>query len=176
MAHFPLINVMFPANAYMLFEVIIKIATFDMIPTDSLIQGYEDDVGLVSGEYIISDNFADFGFDSADPIKNLQVMFLFILFLVMFPVFTLMCKGLCFWSDKCMRCRTWLNNKILFNTYIRFGLEAFLELTICCLIRIKAWDYTTGSDKFHSFTTVILIAALIYLCIFALVFPQRNFG
>ena len=36
-AHFPLVNVMFPANAYMLFEVIIKIATFDIIPTDVLI-------------------------------------------------------------------------------------------------------------------------------------------
>ena len=36
-AHFPLINVMMPSNARMLFQVIIKIATFDIIPTEAFI-------------------------------------------------------------------------------------------------------------------------------------------
>lgn len=36
-AHFPLINLMMPSNAQMLFEIIVKIATFDLIPTDVLI-------------------------------------------------------------------------------------------------------------------------------------------
>ena len=36
-AHFPLINIMMPPNAQMLFQVIVKIATFDMLPTEDLI-------------------------------------------------------------------------------------------------------------------------------------------
>ena len=36
-AHFPLINVNMPANAQMLFKILIKIATFDMLPTEALI-------------------------------------------------------------------------------------------------------------------------------------------
>ena len=36
-AHFPLINIMMPANAVMLFQVIVKIATFDLIPTEAFI-------------------------------------------------------------------------------------------------------------------------------------------
>ena len=36
-AHFPLINIMMPSNAGILFQVIVKIATFDLLPTEAFI-------------------------------------------------------------------------------------------------------------------------------------------
>ena len=133
-------------------------------------------MGLISKEYIITDNFEDYGFDSSDPIRNLQIMFLFIVFLALFPLFSLFCKGLCFWSDKCMRCRTYLNKSMFFNTYIRFGFEAFLELSISSLIRCKAWSFSNGSEKFYSVFTVILMVFIVFLIFFTAIYPQTSYG
>ena len=38
MTHFPLINVLMPANTQMLFSVLVKIATFDVIPVDGIME------------------------------------------------------------------------------------------------------------------------------------------
>ena len=40
-AHFPLINVMMPGNAQVLFQVIVKIATFDILPIEPVIESAE---------------------------------------------------------------------------------------------------------------------------------------
>ena len=34
--HAPLINIQFPGNAFMLYEVMIPVATFDILPTDDM--------------------------------------------------------------------------------------------------------------------------------------------
>ena len=34
--HAPLINIQFPGNAFMLYEVMIPVATFDILPTDDI--------------------------------------------------------------------------------------------------------------------------------------------
>ena len=46
-AHLPLINVQSPANAEILFLVLVKISTFNIIPTDDLIENFESDTGLL---------------------------------------------------------------------------------------------------------------------------------
>lgn len=102
-------------------------------------------------------------------------MFLFIIFLVIFPIFSLVCKGLCFWSDKCIRCRNWINRKIFFGTYIRFGLEAFLELSISVLLRVKGWKFDTGSQKFHSIISVIFMAMILCFVLFTVIYPQKSY-
>ena len=175
-AHFPLINIMMPSNAQIVFNVIVEIATFDIIPTEPLIESAEDDMGLIRKEYILTDNFEEFGFDSSDPVRNLQIMFLFILFLILFPLLSLLCKGLCFWSEKCLRWRTFLNRAMFFNTYIRFSLETFLELSISSLIRCKAWDFEDSSEKFYSIFSVIIMVFIVFMIFFTAIFPQTSFG
>ena len=64
----------------------VKIATFDMLPTEDLIQSGEETIGLKKDNFIVSDSFVDYGFDSTDPIRNLQVLFLFLLFLLTYPL------------------------------------------------------------------------------------------
>ena len=70
-AHFPLINIMMPANAQMIFKTLIQIATFEFIPIESFIEHSEETMGIENEEFALTDNFADYGFDSTDPIRNL---------------------------------------------------------------------------------------------------------
>lgn len=174
-AHFPLINLMMPGNAQFLFQIIVKIATFDILPTEELIQDAEDSFGIENEEYILTDTFVDYGFDSSDPIRNLQVMFIFICFLVLYPVLSVAIMGLCFWSDRCTRCRRWADRKMYFNTYIRFFLETFLELSITVLLRLKLYDFETGSDKFHTVSATILGVALVLFILMVAIYPQTKF-
>lgn len=71
LAHFPLINIMMPQNADMLFTILMKIATFDLIPTEAVIDDMQVSMGIVDDNFILSDNFESYGFDSTGPIRNL---------------------------------------------------------------------------------------------------------
>ena len=108
-AHFPLVNIMMPQNASMLFQVIIQIATFDMLPTEEVIKEGEVSVGLEKDGFFISDSFEEYGFDSTDPIRNLQIMFIFLLFLIAYPLLSLGLRGLCYCSRTCKRCLNWFD-------------------------------------------------------------------
>ena len=174
-AHFPLINIMMPSNASMLFQVIVKIATFDMLPTEEFIQAGEDRVGLQKDSISISDSFEDFGFDSTDPIRNLQVMFLFLVLLLIYPVFSLGLRGLCFCSNRCKRCLNWLDSMMFWNTYIRFALEAYLELQICVLLRFKNFSFEGADQIFYSAFTILIMASTWSFMIFAAVFTMQKF-
>ena len=160
-----------PGNAQFLFEIIVKIATFDVLPTEDFISDAEDSFGIEYKEYTLTDTFADYGFDSSDPIRNLQVVFIFICFLVLYPLLSLAIRGLCFWSDRCTRCRKWTDQRMFFNTYIRFFLETFLELSISVLLSLKAFDFETGSTKFNSFTAALLATFLLLFILFVALFP-----
>ena len=72
-----------PANAHMLFLIIIKIANFEIIDVDPALDEIEQSSRINEDtEFVLSDNFEEFGFESTDMIQNLQIMFLFILILL----------------------------------------------------------------------------------------------
>ena len=85
----------------MVFKTLVQIATFELIPLGDIIDDMEGEIGIENKEFFLTDNFADFGFDSTDPIRNLQVMFFFILFLLIFPLLSLLLKGIFCWSERC---------------------------------------------------------------------------
>ena len=80
-----------------------------MLPTEEFIKEGEVSVGLEKDDFFISDSFEEFGFDSTDPIQNLQVMFIFMLFLIAYPILSLGLRGLCYCSRSFKRCLDWLN-------------------------------------------------------------------
>jgi len=69
--HFPLVNVEYPANAKLVFSYFIKIASFDMLPTDKInsvfFQFYE--------ETAISVNLEEQGYDKRNFIENLGSLY-----------------------------------------------------------------------------------------------------
>ena len=162
---------MMPTNASTIFSLIVSIATFDIIPTEVFIKQTEEDVGLTQVEYQLTDNFNDFGFDSTDPIRNLQIMFLFMLFLLLYPLFSLALKLLFFWSRACMKCRAKIDNKLYFNVYIRFFMEAYLEMSLSSLLRCKTMNFTNPSEKFHSSFAILIMGILAAVLLIAAILP-----
>ena len=173
-SHFPLINIMMPKNAGMLFQVITQIATFDMIPTEEFIKKGEDSVGLEKDDFFISDSFEEFGFDSTDPIRNLQIMFIFLLFLIAYPLLSLGLRGLCYCSRCCKRCVDYLDNQMFWNTYIRFALEAYLELQICSMLRFKNFSFDSDDQIFFSVFVIMIVVATWGLMVLAAVLAMRK--
>ena len=70
-AHFPLINVLMPANCQMLFSIFIKIVTFDLIPIDQLMERVSEMYETEPEPFPIKDNFVHFEYYSTDTIRNL---------------------------------------------------------------------------------------------------------
>ena len=78
-AHFPLTDVLMPANCHMLFSVFVKIVTFDLIPVDKLMaqvgELYETEPETVN----MKPNFVNFEYESTDPVKNLRDISLYLI-------------------------------------------------------------------------------------------------
>ena len=80
------------------------------------------------------------------------------------PIVSLLLKFIFFWVPKCNKSINWLNNKMFFNIYIRFGLEAYLELSLVSMIRFQNFTFGNSSEKFHSiFSTIIFVGVITYL-------------
>ena len=176
LAHFDLVNISMPANAHLLFKVLVQIATFDLLPAEDAISEIEDDLGIVNDDYAITESFVDFEFDSSGPIHNLQILFLVMLLLLMVPIILLFIKGIFFRSQKVTRSINKVFSKMFFNVYIRFGLEAYLELSLCSLIRFQNFTFVSSSETFHSVFAAVLLASIIAFLAFSLMFLQLRFA
>ena len=86
--------------------------------------------------------------------------------LAMIPFVLLILKGIFFWNKKCVDRISKSYNVMFWNVYIRFGLEAYLELCLSSLLRFKNFTFDTNSEKFHSiFATVIFVGVVAYLAL-----------
>ena len=72
-AHFPLVNVLMPANCQVLFSMIIKVVTYDIIPVDGVIEWITDLYHTYPDKFEVSENFKRYEYTSLDPIKNLKI-------------------------------------------------------------------------------------------------------
>ena len=87
MAHFPLINILMPANCQLIFLVVVKIATFDLLPIDGLMDKISE---MIDNERVqnpdLNESFYEMGYESTDPVRNLQINFILMLVLIVIPV------------------------------------------------------------------------------------------
>ena len=174
-AHFPLLNIMMPTNAHMLFKILIKIATLDLLPTEEFLEDVQEFAGLINDDYELTDDFVTFGFDSTGPIRNMQVMFIGLVSLVLIPLLLLAIKLIFLWSSCCTRFIDRLLKRLFFNSYIRFWLEAYLELSLSSFIRFKSFNFDNGSEIFHSIFSSVLLLLLLASLTFSLIFLQVRY-
>ena len=59
-SHFDLVNIMMPANAHQLFKILVSIATFEILPTETVIDEIEKTLGIVNDEFTLTESFIDF--------------------------------------------------------------------------------------------------------------------
>ena len=161
--HFPLISVMMPSNAYTMLLTIVKISDFDYLPVEDLIEEMEDSVGIEKDAVVLSENFRDFELDSSDMIRNLQVVFLFMLLLVFMPIAFLLLFTI---FKKNSKCKVWLSKMgraLFWNTYIRFWLESYLQLSIASFLRFRQFSFGSASDNFNSGFALTIFLTLVLL-------------
>ena len=148
-----------------------------MLPeVDETIDEASREVGIEKNEFVLSENFEDFGFESSDTIRNLQVLFLFILFLVALPIVILLLRAMFFWDSRCERGLIKVQGKIFWSTYIRFMLEAFLELCMTSLLRVEHLVFDSGSEIFLSVLSLFILALIALFLIGSFVYLQKNLG
>ena len=103
LSYFPLINIAMPANAHLFFQIIVKIANFEILDQiDDAVDMFEAKTELKEDqEFILSDNFEDFDFTTTDMIQNLSIIFLVLLLLLAAPLCILLLYGLFKWCREC---------------------------------------------------------------------------
>ena len=88
LVHSPLINVQFPANAFMLFDVMISVATFEILPTDDIFPVF---FSKLPEDSALTDNFDRMNFGSRYLVMNLGTMFLilsgYLVLYLLYPIF-----------------------------------------------------------------------------------------
>ena len=78
--HSPLINVQFPGNAFMIYEVMITVATFDILPTDDW---FPLVLTKLPEEDAYTDKFDRMDYGSLFTVMNMGTLFIIFLYYVL---------------------------------------------------------------------------------------------
>ena len=143
-------------------------ATFDLIPpevadpmTDFIDSTFEDFENMNS--VYLSESAYSVGYDRTNPIITL-----FMPILVMIIVFTslLLTKLLSYIGQRFKNIYLKLKKKIFHNMLIRFLTEEYLTLTLACLIKVYATDF---SNFYEGGNTVFAYSILILTVLFPII-------
>ena len=146
-----------------MFILIHEIADFSIFPVEDIVDELESTIGIVNDGFILTENFKEFELDSTDLSRNLQIIILVIIGLLILPIVSLLLWCLLSWSTRCKRWLTKAGRVIFWNTYIRFGLESYLELAIVSFLRLKKLSFGSASAIFNSCLSLVLLITLGFL-------------
>ena len=162
--HSPLLNVQFPANAFLLYEEMIRMVTFEAVPTAEIYPQIMDfpDKGYFNEK-----------FDRLDYGSHFSIMILGTLFLVMcwmvllYVIFLLLllCRVACVCPTNLIKA---LKKTLFWKQWIIFSYANFLEILIILALQamIVGDDWMLTSWVFTSFLIWILLAILSISIIF----------
>ena len=86
--HSPLINVQFPGNAFMIYDVMIAVATFDILPTDDF---FPDIFTGLPEEDAFNDKFDRLNYGSVFCIMNLgTILIVFVFYLLLYLLYAIL--------------------------------------------------------------------------------------
>ena len=135
------------------------------IPVDNYIEELEAWMGLERDVFVLTENFSDFELNSTSVMMNLQIILPMILILIALPLLFLVLFGVCFRIPKCRSRLMRVADCIFLNTYIRFMLESYLEISIVCFLHLRRPKIDSGSARFNSLLALTLSSVLIMLLV-----------
>ena len=110
---------------------------------------------------MLQQNFHEFDYNSTNPIDNLEVIFLAFLILVVLPILYKILEMVFTCWDRVAAPLSRFKSKVIYwNLYLRFFLEAFLELSIVSLIRLRFIKTTTTTETALSIYAVFNLIIL----------------
>ena len=188
--HFPLL-VSFPQYSSLVTDEIIKIATFDIVTTLTLNKYEEVDIFKLflnvpenSKDKELNDLLAKYdrtGYSSNFFILNLGLLFLSFCFMLILVIFTLTCKPL---EDRSQYIKNKLDGtreNLYWNGFIRFFIEACLEIFIAysintAVIEKTGFRWSTNFDYVNNISLVVISIASILIVVFILLFYPLNYA
>ena len=151
--------------------MIIKVATFDLIPTESATRWITDNIFKTADEFEIPDNFSEFGYNSTNTVANLQFVFFFMLFITIVPLLLAFLKVCIGWNEKIVAVIEKIKANLYWNFYLRFIMEAYMELSIAHLLKLVVFKFSTVVDAIltvFSLTSLLLMNAICFWSIYLL--------
>ena len=157
--HAPLLNIQFPANAFILFEELFRLVTYEVLDTEQIYPLYFDfpDRGA------LNEKFERLEYGSFYSIMCLGFPFIIILWLLfLYPVYLILriCNLRYNWPKSIVENL----RKILFwKQWLVFTDAMFLELVIIVLLQINIvdTDWNQNASVFMSFIIWVMIVLLI---------------
>ena len=86
----------------------------------------------------------------------------------------LLLKMLSTCSVKVLKIYIWLYKKLMFSYFIRFYLEIYLELSLCCIINLNYLVFYNAASICGSLVSLIAIVLVTIGPIWILIFLERN--
>lgn len=135
MSHAPLINLQFPANAFLMYDVMISVATFDLLPTDDMFPTmfklpFDEDEPFNA-------KFDRMDIGSRFMVMNMGTMFiLFSIYLLMFIVYP--CVRFLRNDAKCARkILKRMRHMLFYNHIILFLQEGYLDILLAGTVNLS---------------------------------------
>ena len=162
-AYLMLFNIPIPGNVLDITTVLYELATFDLIPEEWLPLGDIID-GLVgkwdnNKDVYLSAQAKESGYDRTNPIANL-----------IWPIFMVACasvvviflKGLSMCSTRLKIGYDTVKDKLRWNACMRLFNEEYLTLSLACMIKVAALDFSNWYEAFSSvFAILLLLVAIV---------------
>ena len=124
----------------------------------------------------MQENFQEFGYTSSDPVQNLEIIFLFMVCLMLLPIIVKFAELMSFWNDTAVQAlRRFKETNLYWNYYLRFGIQAYLEIALSSLFRIKSYKFDTIGDTVLSLFACLLFAALLGYPLGSYIFLRNKF-
>ena len=148
-------NVNFPTVLQVLYEVLLPLASLDVIPPEistDLIFKFSD------GDHAYNDRLEELGFEQHNMIKNIGSMFYYIvysklMFLISILFLFCPCK-----SKTLTKLKEFFNWVSILNQMFIIYQEGYIEILVCCYLSFEHHDLITWSDNFSHVSSIALIS------------------
>ena len=158
--HSPLINVQFPANAFMVFNVMVSVATFEILPTDDIFPIFFPEL---PDDSPFNDKFDRMNIGSRYLVMNLGTMFVilcgYLVLYLLYPIFNFLRND----SQCGAKWQKKLHPMLFWNHAIIFLQEGFLDIIIGTSINLAILQ--EGDLQWSSWTVIFTNVLAIFLLI-----------
>ena len=145
-----------PSNAISFFAQLMKIASFDFINLEPILNKILNLKPTGPLQYL----YGEIGFSSTLFINNLGTFFvIFVGYTILLTLLKL--TDLCKISDKIYQVKTYLREKLLYNFLIRTLFESSSQIATCCFINFKQTKWTSVGYGIHNLSAIFFFMLLI---------------
>ena len=123
----------FPSNAQVIFDGIMLVASFELIPTDIIYEFFFASQELEEDE--VNEKFASIGFEHNLLYNNFGTLGFMLLCAPVFYIFYYMavkCRGI----RCCRKVTNYLRPKLFWSTILRLLIESYIIGLLCCMINV----------------------------------------